>query len=83
MSKISALGYLVVRDPADQWRDFGTQALGGQLAESSTEPGRVRLRTDERAWRIEVQDGPSEPERADLSVLPGGTSLAKERKVTA
>ena len=61
MSKISAMGYLVVRGPADQWREFGTQVLGAQLRDDG-DPGRVRLRTDERAWRIEVHDGPPGPD---------------------
>ncbi|WNM34752.1 VOC family protein [Streptomyces sp. Li-HN-5-11] len=61
MSKVSALGYLVVRGPTGSWREFGTGVLGAQLVED-TEPGRVRLRTDDRAWRIEVHEGPPGPD---------------------
>ena len=61
MSHISALGYLVVRGPLEPWRRFGTDVLGAQLVES---PGsdRIRFRTDDRAWRIEVQDGAPGPD---------------------
>jgi 2,3-dihydroxybiphenyl 1,2-dioxygenase len=70
MSHISALGYLVVRGPVDAWRDFGQRVLGAQLAageagesgEAGPGAGRIRLRTDDRAWRIEVQDGPPGPD---------------------
>jgi 2,3-dihydroxybiphenyl 1,2-dioxygenase len=61
MSHISALGYLVVRGPVDAWRDFGTRVLGAQLTESEGS-GSIRLRTDDRAWRIEIQDGPPGPD---------------------
>ena len=61
MSHISALGYLVVRGPLEPWRRFGTDVLGAQLVES---PGgdRIRFRTDDRAWRIEVQEGAPGPD---------------------
>jgi 2,3-dihydroxybiphenyl 1,2-dioxygenase len=61
MSQISALGYLVVRGPLEPWRDFGTHVLGAQLA-GSEDSGRIRFRTDDRAWRIEVQDGAPGPD---------------------
>ena len=78
MSKISALGYLVVRGPADQWREFGTRVLGAQLS-SGAQPGRVRLRTDERAWRIEVQDGPPGPD----ALVAVGFEAANEEDLEA
>src|ERR1700733_8532607 len=61
MSHISALGYLVVRGPLEPWRRFGTDVLGAQLVESP-DSGRIRFRTDDRAWRIEVQDGAPGPD---------------------
>jgi 2,3-dihydroxybiphenyl 1,2-dioxygenase len=61
MSNIAALGYLVVRGPLDQWRPFGTEVLGAQLATDGT--GSTELfRTDDRAFRIVVQDGPPGPD---------------------
>lgn len=57
MSKIAALGYVVVRGPLDQWKRFGTEVLGAQLIEGD-EPGTAMFRTDDRAFRIVVQDGP-------------------------
>jgi 2,3-dihydroxybiphenyl 1,2-dioxygenase len=74
MSKISALGYLVVRGPADAWREFGPGVLGAQLADGA-DPARVRLRTDERAWRIEVQDGPA---AGTGSLIAAGLEVATE-----
>lgn len=58
---ITALGYLIVRGPAEQWRRFGTGVLGAQLVEG-TVAGEAAFRTDERAYRLLVQDGPPGPD---------------------
>lgn len=57
MSIIHAVGYVVVTGPVDQWRRFGTEVLGAQVAEGSSE-SELRLRLDERTYRIVVQEGP-------------------------
>ena len=82
MSHISALGYLVVRGPLEPWRRFGTDVLGAQLVESPGS-GRIRFRTDDRAWRIEVQDGPPGPDALvalgfEVADEPALDSLAAE-----
>ncbi|MGW3630308.1 VOC family protein [Streptomyces sp. NPDC005122] len=56
MSTIHALGYLVVRGPVAEWRRYGTGILGAQVADSSTD-SELRLRMDDRAYRILVEDG--------------------------
>lgn len=61
MSKIAALGYLVVRGPLEEWKRFGTEVLGAQLVEG-TEGSVAMFRTDDRAYRIVVQDGPPGPD---------------------
>ncbi|MES9537673.1 VOC family protein [Actinomadura sp. NPDC000600] len=89
MSRVSALGYLVARGPLDRWREFGTQILGAQPADGGG-AGPVRFRTDERAWRIEVQDGPPGPdalvalgfEAADEEDLEAVVSRLAARGVT-
>jgi 2,3-dihydroxybiphenyl 1,2-dioxygenase len=57
MSGIRALGYIVVRGPVEEWASFGTELLGAQVARQSADE--VRLRVDERAWRIAVEAGPA------------------------
>src|SRR5882757_6459893 len=57
MSGIRALGYVVFRGPVEEWASFGADLLGAQVAVHSA--GEVRLRTDERAWRIAVEAGPA------------------------
>lgn len=57
MSGIRALGYIVVRGPVEEWKSFGTDLLGAQVARHTADE--VRLRTDERAWRIAVEAGPA------------------------
>lgn len=58
MSVIHALGYIVVQGPVDEWREFGTTVLGAQVGAGSTDEV-LRLRTDDRAYRILVEDGPA------------------------
>jgi 2,3-dihydroxybiphenyl 1,2-dioxygenase len=57
MTQVHALGYIVVRGPVAEWREFATTVLGAQVVPESDD-GELRLRTDERAYRIIVQDGP-------------------------
>jgi len=57
MSGVRALGYIVVQGPVGEWKSFGTDLLGAQLARNTGDE--VRLRTDERAWRIAVEAGPA------------------------
>lgn len=61
MSHISALGYLVVRGPLEEWKRFGTGVLGAQLVDGD-DPSTALFRTDERAFRLAVQDGPPGPD---------------------
>ncbi|MEU4169234.1 VOC family protein [Streptomyces sp. NPDC026665] len=56
MSTIHALGYLVVRGSVAEWRRYGTEILGVQVGTGSTD-GELRLRMDDRAYRILVEDG--------------------------
>ncbi|MBP2320425.1 3,4-dihydroxy-9,10-secoandrosta-1,3,5(10)-triene-9,17-dione 4,5-dioxygenase [Kibdelosporangium banguiense] len=56
MSKIAALGYLVVRGPLEQWKEFGTKVLGAQLVEGADDSTAL-FRTDDKAFRLVVQDG--------------------------
>jgi 2,3-dihydroxybiphenyl 1,2-dioxygenase len=57
MSGVRALGYIVVQGPVEEWKSFGTDLLGAQVARHTADE--VRLRTDERAWRIAVEAGPA------------------------
>src|SRR3984957_708399 len=57
MSGVRALGYIVVQGPVEEWKSFGTDLLGAQAARHTADE--VRLRTDERAWRIAVEAGPA------------------------
>jgi len=61
MSKIAALGYVVIRGPLEQWKHFGTEVLGAQLIEGPDD-GTAMFRTDDRAFRLVVQDGPAGPD---------------------
>lgn len=56
MSVVKSLGYVVVRGPLEPWRQFGTEVLGLALG-SSSDPDTLLFRTDERAWRLAVEDG--------------------------
>ena len=54
---ITALGYLGVSSPrADDWRVFGTEFLGAELAEDGPD-GAVRLRIDDADWRLQIHPG--------------------------
>jgi len=54
---IKALGYLGVSSPRyEDWRTFGTDFLGAQLAEDGPD-GAVRLRIDDADWRIQIHPG--------------------------
>ena len=54
---IKALGYLGVSSPRhEDWRRFGTEFLGGQLAADGPD-GAVRLKIDDAIWRIQVHPG--------------------------
>jgi 2,3-dihydroxybiphenyl 1,2-dioxygenase len=51
---IKALAYLGINSPRyDDWRSFGTEFLGAQLAENGPD-GAVRLRVDDAAWRLQI-----------------------------
>ena len=68
MSGVRALAYIVVQGPVEEWKSFGTDLLGAQAARHTADE--IRLRTDERAWRIAVEGRP----RGRAS-LPGGARL--------
>ncbi|XVV15131.1 VOC family protein [Actinoplanes sp. CA-131856] len=78
MSRIAGLGYLVVRGPVEQWRKFGTEILGAQLVEGS-DSSTVMFRTDDRAYRIVVQDGPPGPD----ALVALGFEVARESDLNA
>lgn len=61
MSKVAALGYIVVRGPLEPWRTFGTEVLGAQVVPGHSENS-IAFRTDDRAYRIVVEDGPPGPD---------------------
>jgi len=61
MSRIAALGYIVVRGPVEEWCEFATQVLGAQLVPGD-DSSVARFRTDEKAWRIRVEEGPGGPD---------------------
>ncbi|MFZ2172495.1 MAG: VOC family protein [Rhodococcus sp. (in: high G+C Gram-positive bacteria)] len=61
MSNIAALGYLVVRGPLDEWKQFGTEVLGAQLIDGP-DASTAMFRTDDRAFRLVVEDGPPGPD---------------------
>lgn len=51
---IKSLAYLGVNSPrSEDWRRFGTQFLGAELAEDGAD-GSVRLRVDDAAWRLQI-----------------------------
>ncbi|WP_231568635.1 VOC family protein [Rhodococcus sp. MEB064] len=78
MSHIAALGYLVVRGPLDEWRTFGTEILGAQLVDGP-DASSAAFRTDDRAYRVVVQDGPPGPDA--LQAL--GFEVASEEDLDA
>jgi 2,3-dihydroxybiphenyl 1,2-dioxygenase len=56
MSGIRTLGYIVVQGPIEEWASFATDVLGAQVARRTADE--LRLRTDERSWRIAIESGP-------------------------
>ena len=57
MSEIIALGYVGVTAPElDAFEEFASGVLGMTVREGST-PEQLRLRMDERAWRLSVEPG--------------------------
>lgn len=51
---IKALAYVGVNSPRhEDWRRFGTEFLGGELADDGPD-GAVRLRVDDAAWRLQI-----------------------------
>jgi 2,3-dihydroxybiphenyl 1,2-dioxygenase len=57
MSGVRALGYIVVQGPVAEWVSFARDVLGAQVVGCNTDE--VRLRTDERSWRIAIESGPA------------------------
>ncbi|MET9964482.1 hypothetical protein ABZZ80_00785 [Streptomyces sp. NPDC006356] len=55
MSVFTSLGYVVVRGSLDEWTRFATKTIGAQPAPSAA--GELRLRLDEHAYRILIEDG--------------------------
>lgn len=54
---ITALGYLGVSSPrSEDWRVFGSEFLGAELAEDGPD-GAVRLRIDDADWRLQIHPG--------------------------
>lgn len=59
MAEVRSLGYcLVSSGDLDAWEKFGTDLLGLQVAERT--PDRLRLRNDEKAYRLEINRGEAE-----------------------
>ncbi|WP_439030438.1 VOC family protein [Gordonia terrae] len=58
MTIFTSLGYVVVTGPADEWERFATDKLGA--AADRTDSGSIRIRLDDRAYRIVVEDGPAQ-----------------------
>jgi 2,3-dihydroxybiphenyl 1,2-dioxygenase len=62
---INSLAYIGIVSPAaEEWRSFGPEVLGAELAADGPD-GAVRLRVDEAAWRIAIHPG----ETNDLAYL--------------
>ena len=74
---IRNLGYIGFRSPAaDEWRTFGPEILGMQLADDGPDDA-VALRVDDAAWRVAVHPG----ERDDLAYL--GWDVGDDRGLEA
>jgi len=55
---IHSFAYIGFTSPAaDEWRTFGTEILGAQLADDDAAGGAVALRVDDRAARITIHPG--------------------------
>ncbi|OZC77219.1 hypothetical protein CH251_05350 [Rhodococcus sp. 06-462-5] len=58
---IHSLGYIGVTSPAaDQWTDFGTSIFGLEVTERSWDDDPVRIRWDDRPFRLAVHQGPED-----------------------
>jgi 2,3-dihydroxybiphenyl 1,2-dioxygenase len=53
---INSFGYLVVRGSIDEWDKYATEVLGLQIADLAVD-GSHRYRMDDRAYRLEVEQG--------------------------
>lgn len=74
---IQNLAHVSFRSPAaDQWRPFATDILGAALGPDGPDAA-VRVRIDDRPWRIEVRPG----ERDELAAL--GWDIAAENLASA
>jgi extradiol dioxygenase len=74
---IRNLSYIGFTSPAaDQWRTFGPDILGAQLAPQGPD-GEIRLRVDDQGWRIAIHPG----ETDDLAYL--GWDVADDAKLEA
>lgn len=59
MAEVRSLGYvLVTAGDLDAWEKFGTDLLGLQIAERTAD--RLRLRNDEKLYRLEINRGEGE-----------------------
>lgn len=82
---IQSLAYLGFTSPrADEWRTFGPEVLGAQLADDGPD-GEVRLRIDDAAWRLSIRSGDAD----DLGYIgwqvagPDGLAAAADRLAAA
>lgn len=77
MSVFTSLGYVVVRGSLDEWTRFATKTIGAQPAPSAA--GELRLRLDEHAYRILIEDGEPEGPRSLVALgftVPDAAALA-------
>jgi len=54
MTSVHALGYVVVRGPIEEWKTFGADVLGAEVRQDQAG---IRLRLDDRAYRIVIEEG--------------------------
>ena len=58
-AEVRSLGYVVISaGDLDAWERFGTELIGLQVAERT--PDRLRLRNDEKAYRLDIRRGEAE-----------------------
>ncbi|MEU0031156.1 VOC family protein [Streptomyces sp. NPDC006335] len=77
MNFFTSLGYVVVRGPLDEWARFATQTIGAEPSPSAA--GELRLRLDEYAYRILVEDGEPAGPRSLMALgltVPDAATLA-------
>lgn len=82
---IESLAYVGFTSPnAEEWRTFGPEVLGLQVTEDGPD-GAVRLRNDDKAWRISIAQGDAD----DLAHIgwevdgPEGLAAATEQLAAA